>query len=217
LVPVKGVFPKEQALEGLEGNQSTCSTGPGTSESVSYSGTPKSATRTRTPESLTGHIKGRECHPGKASSSPTTGKCTETQEGGGFPKSASSERTGESRGKGLTSDGNAKDGEQNWKLAIRWRFRVNGYVCCTRQPFQNLSRDLFPPRRFSPPDDSAASMAQRDNRHTDRVLGMHPRAGGATRRCPVQPSTPLGPDQVNVLLFFFSIGGTVGSCQHCFS
>jgi hypothetical protein len=27
----------------------------------------------------------------------------------------------------------------------------------------------------------------------------HPIAG-AMRRCPVQPSTPLGPDQVNVLL-----------------
>jgi hypothetical protein len=35
------------------------------------------------------------------------------------------------------------------------------------------------------------------------VLGMHPRPAGATRRCPVQPSTPLGPDQVNVLLSFF--------------
>jgi hypothetical protein len=29
---------------------------------------------------------------------------------------------------------------------------------------------------------------------------MYPRPAGAKRRCPVQPSTPLGPDQVNVLL-----------------
>jgi hypothetical protein len=43
-------------------------------------------------------------------------------------------------------------------------------------------------------------MAQRDNRHTEWVLGTYHLAGGATRRCPVQPSTPLGPDQVNVLL-----------------
>jgi hypothetical protein len=32
---------------------------------------------------------------------------------------------------------------------------------------------------------------------------MHHPAAGATRRCPVQPSTPLGPDQVNVLLLLF--------------
>jgi hypothetical protein len=32
------------------------------------------------------------------------------------------------------------------------------------------------------------------------VLGMHHPAASAMRRCPVQPSTPLGPDQVNVLL-----------------
>jgi hypothetical protein len=44
--------------------------------------------------------------------------------------------------------------------------------------------------------ESAGSMAQRDNRRLD----MHHPAAGATRRCPVQSSTPLGPDQVNVLL-----------------
>jgi hypothetical protein len=38
----------------------------------------------------------------------------------------------------------------------RRRFRANGYVCCTRQPFQNLSRNLSPLPRFSPPGDSAA-------------------------------------------------------------
>jgi hypothetical protein len=43
-------------------------------------------------------------------------------------------------------------------------------------------------------------MAQRDNRHNEWVLGMHHSAGGPPGRCPVQPSTPLGPDQVNVYL-----------------
>jgi hypothetical protein len=43
-------------------------------------------------------------------------------------------------------------------------------------------------------------MAQRDNRLSIWVIGMHHPAAGATRRCPVQSSTPLGPDQVNVLL-----------------
>jgi hypothetical protein len=43
---------------------------------------------------------------------------------------------------------------------------------------------------------------QRDNRHFIWVLGMHHPAAGATRRCPVQPSTPLGPDQVNISLFW---------------
>jgi hypothetical protein len=44
-------------------------------------------------------------------------------------------------------------------------------------------------------------MAQRDNRHLDWVLGMHPRAAGPPGRFPVQPSTPLGLDQVNVFYF----------------
>jgi hypothetical protein len=45
-------------------------------------------------------------------------------------------------------------------------------------------------------------MDQRDpaTRHSHGVLGLHHPAAGATRRCPVQPITPLGPDQVNVLL-----------------
>jgi hypothetical protein len=94
------------------------------------------------------------------------------KEGGGFHTSASRptkrsngsttdqrtrEGTGESRGKGLTSNGeeNTKC-EQSWRLAIRGRFRANGYACCKSQPFQNLSRNLFPPRRFSPPGNSAA-------------------------------------------------------------
>jgi hypothetical protein len=47
-------------------------------------------------------------------------------------------------------------------------------------------------------------MAQRDNRDSVWVLGMYLPAAGATRRCPVQPSTPLGPGQVNVLLLLVS-------------
>jgi hypothetical protein len=46
------------------------------------------------------------------------------------------------------------------------------------------------------------------------VLGMRHSAAGATRRCPMQPSTPLGPDQVNVLLLLlFWICLSDGSCQ----
>jgi hypothetical protein len=37
-------------------------------------------------------------------------------------------------------------------------------------------------------------------RHSQGVAGCTTPYSGATRRCPVQPSTPLGPDQVNVLL-----------------
>jgi hypothetical protein len=57
-------------------------------------------------------------------------------------------------------------------------------------------------------------MAQRDNRHSVWVLGMHDPAAGATRRCPMQPSTPLGPDQVNVLLLFSSamVAEPIGAC-----
>jgi hypothetical protein len=40
-----------------------------------------------------------------------------------------------------------------------------------------------------------------------------PRAAGATRRCPVQPSTPLGPDQVNVLLLLMNMATAERSDQ----
>jgi hypothetical protein len=43
-------------------------------------------------------------------------------------------------------------------------------------------------------------MTQRDNRLPLWVPVCTTPYSGATRRCPVQPSTPLGPDQVNVLL-----------------
>jgi hypothetical protein len=92
------------------------------------------------------------------------------EEDGSFPKSASSpetsirgkglktsERTGESRDEGPKTNGNEKtSGEQSWRLATRGRLMANGYVSRKLQPFQNLSRSLFHPRRFSPPGDSAA-------------------------------------------------------------
>jgi hypothetical protein len=43
------------------------------------------------------------------------------------------------------------------------------------------------------------------------VVDMHHPAAGATRRCPVQSSTPLGPDQVNVLLLL--CGATVNRAE----
>jgi hypothetical protein len=55
-------------------------------------------------------------------------------------------------------------------------------------------------------------MAQRDNRLPFWVLGMHHPAGGPTRRCLVQPSTPLGPDQVNVSLLLRLTDGSI--CHH---
>jgi hypothetical protein len=51
-------------------------------------------------------------------------------------------------------------------------------------------------------------MAQRDNRHFVGVLGMHHPAAGPTGRCPVQPSTPLGPDQVNVFIYEYANDGS---------
>jgi hypothetical protein len=145
-------------------------------------------------------------------------ECTEEtgSEGGGFPKSAcssetstrgkslkTSERTGESRGKGLKTNGNTwKSSEQSWRLAIGGRFRANGYVCCKWQPSQNLSRNLFPRRRFSPTGDSAAfngTARQPSPALGTRLHPPHPYSG-PPGRCPVQPGTPLGPDQVNVLL-----------------
>jgi hypothetical protein len=45
-------------------------------------------------------------------------------------------------------------------------------------------------------------MAQRDNSHSGRCLGfMQSPTAGSTRRCPVKPSTPLGPDQVDVYIY----------------
>jgi hypothetical protein len=79
---------------------------------------------------------------------------------GSNPNERTNKGTGESRDKGLNTDGNTRtseeEGERSWRLAIRGRLRANGYACGKRSPFQNLSRNLFPPRRFSPPDDSAA-------------------------------------------------------------
>jgi hypothetical protein len=87
-----------------------------------------------------------------------------------------------------------KSSEQSWRLATGGRFRANGYACFLSQPFQNLSRNLFPPRGFSPTGDSAAFNGTA--RQPSPVKGT----------CPVQPSTPLGPDQANVPLLFLDHG-----------
>jgi hypothetical protein len=47
-------------------------------------------------------------------------------------------------------------------------------------------------------------MTQRVNRHR-LELDLHPRPAGPTGRCPVQPSTPLGPDQVNAIIIIREI------------
>jgi hypothetical protein len=52
-------------------------------------------------------------------------------------------------------------------------------------------------------------MAQRDNCLPFWVLVCTTPYNGAPRRCPVQPDTPLGPDQVSVLLFGRSEGPVV--------
>jgi hypothetical protein len=140
------------------------STGPGASKSATCSRF-ESATRSETAR-IEGATRSTSRSQGDSSECSPRSSFPEGQEigieGGGFPKSAC--RKTNYRGIGLTPNGNAKDGEQSWKLAIRGRLRANGYVCCSLQPFPNLSRNLFPPRRFSPPGDSAGSMAQRDNR-----------------------------------------------------
>jgi hypothetical protein len=108
---------------------------------------------------------------------------------GGFPTSAY--RFSKSRGKGLTSNGNPKTrSEQSWRIATRGRLRENGYVCFSRKPFQNLSRNLFPPRRFSLPGDSAAfNGTARQPSHRIWGLGMHHPAAGLTAavRCSQVP------------------------------
>jgi hypothetical protein len=77
-----------------------------------------------------------------------------------------SERTGESRDKGPKTSTREEDDEQSWTLAIGGRFRANEYVCCKRQPFQNLSRNLFLRGGFLPLAIQRRSMAQRDIRHS---------------------------------------------------
>jgi hypothetical protein len=49
------------------------------------------------------------------------------------------------------------------------------------------------------PDNGFLCYTQEES-DSSRVLGMHPRAAGPPGRCPVRPSTPLGPDQVNVII-----------------
>jgi hypothetical protein len=71
-------------------------------------------------------------------------------------------------------------------------------------PCKTWVRNLFLRGGFYPPANPAGSMTQRDRvtRRSTKGLGMHFPATWPTDRCPVQPSTPLGPDQVNVLLSF---------------
>jgi hypothetical protein len=52
-------------------------------------------------------------------------------------------------------------------------------------------------------------MAQRDH-----LVSCSLPIAGATRRCPVKPNTPLGPDQVNVLLVSFILANGTGFPDH---
>jgi hypothetical protein len=45
---------------------------------------------------------------------------------------------------------------RSWRHPRCDRLRANGYVCASRAPFQNPSRDLFAPRRFLVTPESAA-------------------------------------------------------------
>jgi hypothetical protein len=47
------------------------------------------------------------------------------------------------------------------------------------------------------------------------VLGMHHPAAGPTGRCPVQPNTPLGPDQVHVIIIIIEDDCTTTSQVKC--
>jgi hypothetical protein len=86
---------------------------------------------------------------------------------------------------------------RSWRHTSGCRFRVKGYVCGTLSPSRNLGRNLFPRGVFLQCAKSAGSMAQWESKAT-----CSSPTAGAIRRCPVKPSTPLGPDQVNLLLFF---------------
>jgi hypothetical protein len=89
---------------------------------------------------------------------------------------------------------------RSWRHTSGGRSRVKWDTCVANgNPSSNLGRNLFPCGVFLSSTKSAGSMAHRDNRHSSGT-SLHHRAARATRRCPVQPSTPLGPDQVDVLL-----------------
>jgi hypothetical protein len=77
---------------------------------------------------------------------------------------------------------------QSWMHPRCGRFRVNGYVCCTRKPFPNLSRNLSLRGGFLPHPIQRRSMAQRDNRRS----WLHFPATRPTGRCPVQPRPRWG-------------------------
>jgi hypothetical protein len=89
---------------------------------------------------------------------------------------------------------------RSWRHTSGRRSRVNGYVCDNLSPSPNLGSNLFPCGVFLRSTKSAGSMAQRGR---GGPKGAGPK--GATRACPVQPPTPLGPDPVNVLLLLFCL------------
>jgi hypothetical protein len=89
---------------------------------------------------------------------------------------------------------------RSWRHKSGRRSGVNGYACGNSSPFPNLGRNLFPCGVFLRCTKSAGTMAQRDNRHLIRWLDQRAHAPSAhPSACPVRPTTPLGPDQVNVL------------------
>jgi hypothetical protein len=90
------------------------------------------------------------------------------------------------------------DREQSWRLARCGRFGVNGVrvwrAVTLRQTWVVI---FFLHGGFLTTPKSAGSMASATT--VAIWLGPNPNSG-PTGRCPMKPNTPLGPDQVNVLL-----------------
>jgi hypothetical protein len=84
--------------------------------------------------------------------------------------------------------------ERCWKLARRGRLRGKGYVCGTRPPFQDLSRDLFPggvsphtqPQQVERTSEALLPASRRG------VLACTTRFNRPTGRCPVKPRPRWG-------------------------
>jgi hypothetical protein len=89
-----------------------------------------------------------------------------------------------------------EESERSWRLAIDRRFRANEYMCGKRPPSLNPGPNLFPPRRSS----YRRRFSRFNGTHGNIWDSCSPPTTRATRRCPVKPNTPLGPDQANVLL-----------------
>jgi hypothetical protein len=71
------------------------------------------------------------------------------------------------------------------------------YVCSTKAPSRNLGRNLFPCVVFFPLTNQRVQLHNGDSWASCSLQISCPMG-----RCLVNPTTPLGPDQVNVLLFF---------------